>query len=225
MNDTESRFFTAAEAARCLGVSKATILRHMNELPQEEQAQGTYRGKPTRLVTEIGLVHLSMLITEAELNQATLDEVKQGAPSAATSESSAAKYNEVNQGELMAELRARIAAQEREISMKNQQITSLTAALETAQQATAAAQALHAATAEQLRRLTAQAAPEPPQDEAEPERATVTTPSGESAQEAASAPTEAPAPEITRATTQEAPPERASFAERLRFLFTGRNSP
>lgn len=225
MSDTESRFFTAAEAARCLGVSKATVLRHMNELPPEEQAQGSYRGKPTRLVTEIGLVHLSILITEAELNHAALDEVKQGASSAATSESSAAKRNEANQGELVAEQRARIAAQEREISVKNQQITSLTAALETAQQATAAAQALHAATAEQLRRLTAPEPPEPPQDEAQPGEGKDTTPSGESAQEAASAPTEAAAPEITRATTQEAPPERATLAQRLRFLFTGRNSP
>lgn len=221
MNDTKSRYFTAAEAARCLGVSKATILRHMNELPQEEQAQGSYRGKQTRLVSELGLVHLAILISEAELNQATLNEVKQGTLSAAKSESSAAKRNEVNQTELIAELRARIAAQEQEISVKNEQITSLTAALATAQRATAAAQALHAATAEQLRLLTAQAAPEPPQDRAEPERATDTTTSGESAQEAASAHAEAPAPEIT-GSGQEAPPERASFAQRLRYLFTGR---
>lgn len=216
MSDTESRFFTAAESARCLGVSKATVLRHMNELPPEEQAQGSYRGKPTRLVTEIGLVHLSILITEAELNHAALDEVKQGTSSAAPSESSAAKRNEANQGELVAELRARIAAQEKELTAKNDQITSLTVALAKAQEATHAAQALHAATAEQLRLLTARAAqeaPEPPQDEPQPERGPDTIPGAESAQEAPSAPTEATAPEITR---------RATFRERLWNLITGR---
>ena len=78
-------------------------------------------------------------------------------------------------------------------------------------------------TAKLLRHLTAPEPPEPPQDEAQPGEGKDTTPSGESAQEAASAPTEAAAPEITRATTQEAPPERATLAQRLRFLFTGRN--
>lgn len=232
MNDTtESRFFTAAEVARCLSVSKATVLRHMNELPPEEKAQGSYRGKPTYLVSEAGLVHLSILITEAQLNQATLDEVKQGTSSAATSESSAAKRNEVNQGDIVAELRARIAAQEREISVKNEQITSLTAALATAQQATAAAQALHAATAEQLRRLTAQAAPEPPQDRAEPEPPTDTTHAADEAQEAASAATvdgatvdpveitRDTAPEITAAENQVKP--KAGFWRRLQYLFRG----
>lgn len=208
-NTTESRFFTAAEVARCLSVSKATVLRHMNELPPEERAQGSYRGKPTYLVSEAGLVHLSILITEAQLNQATLDEVKQGTSSAATSETSAAKRNEVNQGDIVAELRARIAAQDDEIQFLREELKARRRELEAL------------TTTNYLLLTAAQSA----QDEGEPGEGVDTTPAADEAQEAASAPTEAPAPEITRATTQEAPPERATLAKRLRFLFTGRYSP
>ena len=56
---------------------------------------------------------------------------------------------------------------------------------------------------------------------AEPEPPTDTTPAADEAQEAASAPTEAPAPEIT-GSGQEAPPERATLTQRLRFLFRGK---
>ena len=217
--------YTARQAAAALGVGKSTILRAWDKLPPEMTAQGSYRGQPTKLVTRAGIQRLSMLLSVSQVDYAALDEAPRSVPSAQTSESSEAKQGAANQADLIAELRARITRQEKELDAKQATIDSLTAALATAQEATRSAQALHAADLDQLRRLTAQAAPEPPQDRAEPEPPTDTTPSGESAQEAASAPTEAPAPEITKASTQEAPPERATLAQRLRFLFTGRNSP
>ena len=216
MNDTtESRFFTAAEVARCLSVSKATVLRHMNELPPEEQAQGSYRGKPTRLVSEAGLVHLSILITEAQLNQATLDEVKQGTLSAATSESSAAKRNEVNQGDVVAELRARIAAQDDEIQFLREELKARRRELEAL------------TTTNYLLLTAAQSA----QDEGEPGEGVDTTHAADEAQEAASAATvdgatvdpmeitRDTAPEITAAENQVNP--KAGFWRRLQYLFRG----
>lgn len=216
MNDTtESRFFTAAEVARCLSVSKATVLRHMNELPPEEKAQGSYRGKPTYLVSEAGLVHLSILITEAQLNQATLDEVKQGTSSAATSESSAAKRNEVNQGDIVAELRARIAAQDDEIQFLREELKARRRELEAL------------TTTNYLLLTAAQSA----QDEGEPGEGVDTTPAADEAQEAASAATvdgatvdpveitRDTAPEITAAENQVKP--KAGFWRRLQYLFRG----
>lgn len=214
--------YTARQAAAALGVGKSTILRAWDKLPPEMTAQGSYRGQPTKLVTRAGIQRLSMLLSVSQVDYAALDEAPRSVPSAQTSESSEAKQGAANQADLIAELRARITRQEKELDAKQATIDSLTAALATAQEATRSAQALHAADLDQLRRLTAQAAPEPPQDRAEPEPPTDTTPSGESAQEAASAPTETPAPEIT-GSGQEAPPERATLAQRLRFLFTGRN--
>lgn len=221
------QLFTIREAAEITGTSKSTIRRYLEALqdagkiPPEGIAHEQRAGHTVILLSAATVEALKAAMNDSSTNQATVygtnHNAHQDAPDAPESDPRTA--------ELLSELRDRIAAQEREISVKNEQITSLTAALETAQQATAAAQALHAATAEQLRRLTAQAAPEPPQDRAEPEPPTDTTPSGESAQEAASAPTVDAAPEITRASGQEAPPERATLAQRLRFLFTGRNSP
>lgn len=220
------QLFTIREAAEITGTSKSTIRRYLEALqdagkiPPEGIAHEQRAGHTVILLSAATVEALKAAMNDSSTNQATVygtnHNAHQDAPDAPESDPRTA--------ELLSELRARIAAQEREISVKNEQITSLTAALETAQQATAAAQALHAATAEQLRRLTAQAAPEPPQDEAQPGEGKDTTPSGESAQGAASAPTEAPAPEIT-GSGQEAPPERATLAQRLRFLFTGRNSP
>lgn len=217
------QLFTIREAAEITGTSKSTIRRYLEALqdagkiPPEGIAHEQRAGHTVILLSAATVEALKAAMNDSSTNQATVygtnHNAHQDAPDAPESDPRTA--------ELLSELRARIAAQEREISVKNEQITSLTAALETAQQATAAAQALHAATAEQLRRLTAQAAPEPPQDRAEPEPPTDTTPSGESAQEAASAPTEAPAPEIT-GSGREAPPERATLAQRLRFLFRGK---
>lgn len=214
-NTTESRFFTAAEVARCLSVSKATVLRHMNELPPEEKAQGSYRGKPTYLVSEAGLVHLSILITEAQLNQATLDEVKQGTLSAATSESSAAKRNEVNQGDIVAELRARIAAQDDEIRFLREELKARRRELEAL------------TTTNYLLLTAAQSA----QDEGEPGEGVDTTPTADEAQDAPSAATvdgatvdpveitRNTAPEITAAENQVKP--KAGFWRRLLYLFRG----
>ena len=216
--------YTARQAAAALGVGKSTILRAWDKLPPEMTAQGSYRGQPTKLVTRAGIQRLSMLLSVSQVDYAALDEAPRSVPSAQTSESSEAKQGAANQADLIAELRARITRQEKELDAKQATIDSLTAALATAQEATRSAQALHAADLDQLRRLTAQAAPEPPQERAEPERATDTTAAADEAQEAASAPTEAPAPEIT-GSGQEAPPERATLAKRLRFLFTGRYSP
>lgn len=215
--------YTARQAAAALGVGKSTILRAWDKLPPEMTAQGSYRGQPTKLVTRAGIQRLSMLLSVSQVDYAALDEAPRSVPSAQISESSEAKQGAANQADLIAELRARITRQEKELDAKQATIDSLTAALATAQEATRSAQALHAADLDQLRRLTAQAAPEPPQDRAEPERATDTTAAADEAQEAASAATVDAAPEITRATTQEAPPERATLAQRLRFLFTGRN--
>ena len=214
-NTTESRFFTAAEVARCLSVSKATVLRHMNELPPEEKAQGSYRGKPTRLVSEAGLVHLSILITEAQLNQATLDEVKQGTSSAATSETSAAKRNEVNQGDIVAELRARIAAQDDEIQFLREELKARRRELEAL------------TTTNYLLLTAAQSA----QDEGEPGEGVDTTHAADEAQDAPSAATvdgadvdpveitRDTAPEITAAENQVKP--KAGFWRRLQYLFRG----
>lgn len=212
------QLFTIREAAEITGTSKSTIRRYLEALqdagkiPPEGIAHEQRAGHTVILLSAATVEALKAAMNDSSTNQSTVygtnHNTRQDEPDAPESDPRTA--------ELLSELRSRIAAQEREISAKNQQITSLSAALETAQQATAAAQALHAATAEQLRRLTAQAAPEPPTD---------TTPAADEAQEAASAATVDAAPEITRATTQEAPPERATLAQRLRFLFTGRNSP
>ena len=214
--------YTARQAAAALGVGKSTILRAWDKLPPEMTAQGSYRGQPTKLVTRAGIQRLSMLLSVSQVDYAALDEAPRSVPSAQTSESSEAKQGAANQADLIAELRARITRQEKELDAKQATIDSLTAALATAQEATRSAQALHAADLDQLRRLTAQEPPEPPQDRAEPEPPTDTTPSGESAQEAPSAATVDAAPEITRASTQEAPPERATLTQRLRFLFRGK---
>lgn len=218
--------YTARQAAAALGVGKSTILRAWDKLPPEMTAQGSYRGQPTKLVTRAGIQRLSMLLSVSQVDYAALDEAPRSAPSAQTSESSEAKQGAANQADLIAELRARIAdkereiaAQEREISVKNEQIASLFEALKDARESEKQAKELANNT---IKLLTAQAAPEPPQDEAEPEPPTDTTPSGENAQEAPSAATVDAAPEITRASPQEAPPERASLAQRLRFLFRGK---
>jgi hypothetical protein len=201
--------YTARQAAAALGVGKSTILRAWDKLPPEMTAQGSYRGQPTKLVTRAGIQRLSMLLSVSQVDYAALDEAPRSAPSAQTSESSEAKQGAANQADLIAELRARIDDKERRIAAQDDEIQFLREELKARRRELEARLLLTAA--------------QSAQNEGEPEPPTDTTPSGESAQEAASAPTEAPAPEITRASTQEAPPERASFAERLRFLFTGRN--
>lgn len=131
------KWYTIREAAAILGVSKPTVRRLMEELPPEEISAGSYRGQPTILLSQKGL---DMLQEQRQADHEAQQEAQQSAPS---------------DSELVQELRARIAAQERQIIEQNEQIGRLTVALDKAQEATAAAQALHAATAEQLKLLAA----------------------------------------------------------------------
>ena len=167
------KWYTIREAAAILGVSKPTVRRLMEELPPEEISSGSYRGQPTILLSQKGL---NTLLGQREADHEAQNEAQEG------------EKSENKDNELVQALKDRIKAQE-------DQITMLADALAKAQEATAAAQALHAATAEQLRLLTAA------QDEQE---GTDTTQKEEAQEEATSE------------------PERPSFAARLRYLFTGR---
>lgn len=171
------KWYTIREAAAILDTSKTTVRRLMEELPPEEISAGSYRGQPTILLSQKGL---DTLQEQRQADHEAQQEAQQSAPS---------------DSELVQELRARIAAQERQIIDQSEQIGRLTVALDKAQEATAAAQALHAATAEQLRLLTAA------QEEQKAEEGADTT-QEEKAQEEA--------------------PRAPSFAARLRYLFTGR---
>ena len=211
--------YTARQAAAALRVGKSTVLRNLDKLPPEMTAQGSYRGQPTKLVTLAGIQRLSMLLSVSQIDYAALNDAPRSVPSAQTSESSEAKQGAANQADLIAELRARIAAQEKEITAKNEQISSLTEALAKAQDATATAQALHAATAEQLRLLTAA---RDTQGEQEPPTGTDTTPAEDDAQEPQEAHVEAGTAnaEIPVATGTDTT-ARASLRDRLRYLFRG----
>lgn len=200
--------YTIKQAAEALGRGKSTIRRMVDTLPPEQISATTYRGHAAILISQEGFDRLKIMLNAPELPHESNREANRSESSAPKSEPSEPKGPSGNTDDLTAFFRA-------QLEEKDRQIAALQTALDKAQEATQAAQALHAATAEQLRLLTAHAAqeaPEPPQDEPQPERATDTTPSAESAQEAPSAPTEAPAPEITR---------RATFRERLRYLFRG----
>lgn len=211
--------YTARQAAAALQVGKSTVLRNLDKLPPEMTAQGSYRGQPTKLVTLAGIQRLSMLLSVSQIDYAALNEAPRSVPSAQISESSEAKQIEANQAELIVELRARIAAQEKEITAKNEQISSLTESLAKAQDATATAQALHAATAEQLRLLTAA---RDAQGEQEPPTGTDTTTAEDEAQEPQEAHVEASTAnaEITVATGTDTT-TRAPLRDRLRYLFRG----
>lgn len=202
--------YTARQAAAALGVGKSTILRAWDKLPPEMTAQGSYRGQPTKLVTRAGIQRLSMLLSVSQVDYAALDEAPRSVPSAQTSESSEAKQGAANQAELIAELRARIDDKERRIAAQDDEIQFLREELKARRRELEARLLLTAA--------------QSAQNEGEPGEGVDTTPAADEAQDAPSAPTEAPAPEIT-GSGQEAPPERATLAQRLRFLFTGRISP
>lgn len=200
--------YTIKQAAEALGKGKSTIRRMVDTLPPEQISATTYRGHAAILISQEGFDRLKIMLNAPELPHESNHEANRSDSSAPTIEPSEPKGPSGSTDDMTAFLRA-------QIEEKDRQIASLTDALAKAQEATQAAQALHAATAEQLRLLTAHAAqeaPEPPQDAEQPERGPDTTPAEESAQEPPSAPTEAPAPEITR---------RATFRERLRFLFRG----
>ena len=218
-NTTDKRFFTAAEAAAILGVSKATILRNLDQLPQVEQAQGTYRNQPTRLVTEAGLMHLAVIISAASVNYELLNEAIHSESSESFTASSAAKRNEANQGDIVDELRARIRAQDDEIRFLRDELKARRRELEAL------------TTTNYLLLTAAQSA----QDEGEPGEGTDTTPAADEAQDTPSTATVDGATvepvEITRNTApgitvtddndvgQVKP--KAGFWRRLQYLFRG----
>ena len=220
--------YTVRQAAAALGVAKSTVLRNLEELPQEMTAIGSYRGQPMKLVTAAGIQRLAMLLSVAKINYEALNEASRSAPSADLSEASEAKQNEAHQEELMAELRDRIRAQEDQITMLGDALAREQEAHARTQDALAAAQALHAATAEQLRLLTAGAHPENQVGQEDQEAAgagdqTAAGPGfergpaaegvdGRNQDAPPAAPSAAPEPEI---------PRKLSFRERLRILFTG----
>lgn len=139
------KLYTIREAAEALGTNKTAIRRLMKQIPPEELSAGSYRGQPTILISQKGFETLVSLQAERQEEQEAQQEAERSDSEGNITDSSA----------LISELRSRIEAQDQEIQAKNEQISRLTTALEKAQEATAAAQALHAATAEQLRLLTA----------------------------------------------------------------------
>ena len=137
--------YTVRQAAAALGVAKSTVLRNLEELPQEMTAIGSYRGQPMNLVTAAGIQRLAMLLSVAKINYEALNEASRSAPSADLSEASEAKQSEAHQEELVAELRDRIRAQEDQITMLGDALAREQEAHARTQDALAAAQALHAA--------------------------------------------------------------------------------
>ena len=200
--------YTIREAAEITGTSKSTVRRYLDQLSPADIGQEVRAGHAVILISEAGLEDLKKALQSSSTPQDTHQNTHQ--------DESDASWNDSRTAELIFELKARIEAQERELTAKNEQIHQLTLAINRAQEAinseqeaTKQAQALHAA---QLGLFPSQEAQEPPQDAPQPEQGTDTTQDEESAQEAPSAPTEPPTPEITK---------RATFRERLRYLFTG----
>lgn len=200
--------YTIKQAAEALGKGKSTIRRMVDTLPPEQISATTYRGHAAILISQEGFDRLKIMLNAPELPRESNYEANRNDSSVPKSEPSEPKGPSGNTDELTAFFRA-------QLEEKDRQIAALQTALDKAQEATQAAQALHAGTMAELRQLKehiAQEAPEPPQDAEQPERGPDTTPAEESAQEPTTEPTEATAPEITR---------RATFRERLRYLFRG----
>lgn len=189
--------YTLKEAASVLGVSKSTIVRRIDQLPPEEISATTYRGHAATLLSEAALHRLALMLNasnsedEANHNRVRNDSGESG------SESIGAK-DITSETDLVSLLRA-------ELEAKNQQISDLSAALLKTQDALAAAQALHAATAEQLRLLSA---PKEDDDQA----AESDEPPAEHQEDPVT-----PAPEAPIVQEE----HRPTLRERLRYLFTG----
>lgn len=212
------KHYTVREAAEALGVTKPTAARYARMLPAEETAQGEYRGQPQTLITEAGLNRIRTMLGEAqaqsEAQKEAQNQAERSAASAKFTASSEKKRKDTTE-ELIAALQARITAQESTIS-------TLTTALERAQESLTTAQALHAATTAELRRLTAaqDAPPDPPetpQGEREPEDGTKTPPRTVNAQEGHQEPQNAD--QTNQAQGEEPPP---TLGQRLKYLFTGK---
>lgn len=191
------KLYTIREAAEALGTNKTAIRRLMKQIPPEEISTGSYRGQPTILISQKGFDMLVSLQGERQAEQEADREAVPSESSAPGSETSAPGGTGAGEASIIAMLRA-------ELEAKNQQIIMLSASLERAQEATAAAQALHAATAEQLRLLTAGTREERSSEREGPP------------QEADGSGGSAAGP------TAEVFPEGRSFWQRLKYAFSGK---
>lgn len=208
--------YTIRELAAALGSSKSTIARLVREhVDPENVSFGEYRGHAQKLINQAGFEQLKALLIAPNPQNEANQETIQSDSNAPASESSASKGFMGEEREIIALLRSQLEA-------KDRQISDLTAALTAAQEATRTAQALHAATAAELRRLTAAQdtppdPPEDPQQEREPGEGNDTTPRTVTAQESIQ---EAPAADQKDQDPEPAAPP--TLRDRLRYLFTGK---
>lgn len=211
------KWYSILEAAQITGSSKSTVRRYLaqlqdaGELPADGISHAQRAGHTVILLSQGTVDALKAAIT----NQTTVD----GASQDAHHDAPDAPRSDPRTEEFIAELKDRVSALTVELAAKNEQLDRLSIALDRAQEATAAAQALHAATAEQLRLLTAA---RDAQGEQEPPTGTDTTTAEDEAQEPQEAHVEANTAnaEITVATGTDTT-TRASFRDRLRYLFRG----
>lgn len=206
------KHYTIREAAAALGVTKPTAARYARMLPEAEIMQDSYRGQPRILVSEAGLNRIRTIMGEAQAQSEAQNQAEKSASSEKLSASSEKNRKDTTE-ELIALLQSQLAA-------KDRQILDLAAALERAQESLTSAQALHAATAAELRRLTAaqDTQPDPPEtplEKPEREEEPNTPPSTDNAQENNRLQRE----DQTDRTQGEEPPP--TLLQRLRFLFTG----
>lgn len=192
------KYYTIREAAQALGVTKPTAARYARMLPAEETAQGEYRGQPQTLITEAGLTRMRSMFKELQAQSEAQNEAQKQAETSANS----ATFDAPSETKRKEDAERLISALEDRIKAQESTISTLTEALKAAQEATRAAQALHAATAEQLRLLTAAQEEEPEPGQEQPE---------ESRTEDAAAETE-----------NQEPAAAPTLGQRLRFLFTGK---
>lgn len=215
------KWYSILEAAQITGSSKSTVRRYLaqlqdaGELPAEGISHAQRAGHTVILLSQGTVDALKAAITNQTTDQTTVD----GASQNAHHDAPDAPWSDPRTEELIAELKDRVSALTVELAAKNEQLDRLSIALDRAQEATAAAQALHAATAEQLRLLTAA---RDAQGEQEPPTGTDTTPAEDDAQEPQEAHVEAGTAnaEIPVATGTDTT-ARASLRDRLRFLFRG----
>lgn len=220
------KWYTIREAAEATGTSKSTVRRYLEALQDAGRIPAGGIEHEQRAGHSVILLSAATLelVKEATTVQSTVD----GAHQDTHQDAPDAPRSDARTDELVDALKDRIRAQEDQLKVQADQITSLTDALTRSQDALAAAQALHAATAEQLRLLTAGAHPEDQVGQEDQEAA------GAGDQTAAGSGSErGPAAEGVDGGNQDAPPaapsaapepeipRKLSFRERLRILFTG----
>lgn len=200
------KWYSILEAAQITGSSKSTVRRYLaqlqdaGELPAEGISHAQRAGHTVILLSEGTVDALKAAITNQTTDQTTVD----GASQNAHHDAPDAPRSDPRTEELLAELKDRVSALTVELAAKNEQLDRLSIALDRAQEATAAAQALHAATAEQLRLLTAGTGEERSSErEGSPQEA-----------EESSGSTAGPASGVF--------PEDRSFWQRLKYAFSGK---